>query len=363
MSLSELSTINFRNLKNQTFKFGEKVTALYGENAQGKTNILEAIYLLSTGKSFRTRFDHELITWGQTQAKVSGRADNLEPEIIIYPDKKEFLVNKQSKRLTDIIGSFIVIVFTPNDIEIISGSPDKRRRFLDQLGSNLDRKYLYQLISFNKIMRNRNQLLFQLKGGKNIDLAVWNAQLAKAASYIWHSRKELISKLNEILRRLGKKVAKTELKIEYSTPLIKDNKAKTEEYYIKQLNAILAEEIHRTTTQLGPHRDDFKIISEEEKGGKVITKDLTIYGSRGEQRAASLALKLSEVNLIRQDTHNQPTMLLDEVLSELDTTHRKLLLNQLRGQQTFITSTSLTPIKEVLGETFSAIEIREGEAN
>ncbi len=362
MSLTELSTINFRNLKNQAFEFSDKVTVLYGENAQGKTNILEAIYLLSTGKSFRTRSDHELIAWGSTQAKVFGKAGNLEPEVIIFPDKKEFLVNKQSKRLTDIIGSFIVIVFTPTDIEIVSGSPDKRRRFLDQLGSNLDRKYLYQLISFNKILRNRNQLLFQLKGGKNIDLAVWNAQLARAASYIWHSREDLINKLNEILKTLGKKVAKSELKLEYNINFIKESRAKTEEYFVKQLNAILEEEIQKTTTQLGPHRDDFKIISEEEKAGKIITKDLTIYGSRGEQRAASLALKLSEVSLIRQDTHNQPTMLLDEVLSELDKTHRKLLLTQLRGQQTFITTTSLEPVKEVLGTTFSALEIKEGEA-
>lgn len=363
MFLEELSLIEFRNLENQTFKFGRGITVLYGANAQGKTNILEAIYLLSTGKSFRTRSDHELITWGKLQAKVFGKADNLEPEIVIYPEMKEFLVNKQKKKLTDLIGSFIVVLFTPNDLEIISGSPDKRRRFLDQLGSNLDRKYLYQLISFNKILRNRNQLLLQLKQGKNIDLAVWDAQLSRAASYLWLTRKDLVAKLNEVLNEFAKKISKTSLKLEYNNSFIKDTRAQTEENYLKKLNNNRDEEISKTTTQYGPHRDDFKIISEEEAKGKVINKDLTIYGSRGEQRAASLALKLSEARLIENETHSRPTLLLDEVLSELDFQHRKLLLGQLRKQQVFITSTGLAQIKEILGTAFTGIEIIEGRQN
>lgn len=361
MSLEQISTVNFRNLKNQTLKFQDKVTVLYGENSQGKTNLLEAIYLLSTGKSFRTRSDHELITWGENQAKISGQAENLEPEIIIYPDKKDFLVNKQTKRLTDLIGRFIVILFTPNDIEIVSGSPDKRRRFLDQVGANLDRKYLYQLISYNKILRNRNQILFQLKQGRQADLSVWDHQLARAGSYLWHFRQDLVVKLNEILKTLGKKVTKTDLSLEYSLAFIKDSRAKTEEHYLKKLAEGYLDEVQKTVTQVGPHRDDFKIIAEEEKEGKIVNKDLTIYGSRGEQRAASLALKIAEVNLIKQETNNQPTMLLDEVLSELDKTHRKLLLSQLRSQQTFITSTSLEPVKEVLNQSFTALEINNGK--
>ncbi len=360
MFLEELSLIDFRNLENQTFKFGRGITVLYGANAQGKTNILEAIYLLATGKSFRTRADHELIAWGKTQAKVFGKADNLEPEIVIHPELKEFLVNKQKKKLTDLIGSFIVVLFTPNDLEIISGSPDKRRRFLDQLGSNLDRKYLYQLISFNKILRNRNQLLFQIKQGKRIDLGVWDTQLAKAASYLWLTRKDLVAKLKEVLGSYAKKISKTNLKLEYENSLIKDNRVQTEQYYLAKLKNNLEEEIIKTTTQYGPHRDDFKIISEEETKEKVINKDLTIYGSRGEQRAASLALKLSEASLIENETHSAPTLLLDEVLSELDFQHRKLLLSQLRRQQAFITSTSLVPIKEILGNTFASVEIVAG---
>lgn len=360
MFLSDLTTINFRNLVNQSFKFKDQITVFYGDNAQGKTNLLEAIYLLATGKSFRTRSDHELITWGQTQSKVFGRAGNIEPEVVIYPDRKEFLVNKQAKRQTDLIGSFIVVTFTPNDIEIVGGSPDKRRRFLDSLGSSIDKKYLFQLISFHKLVRARNQLLFQIKQGKSIDITVWDQQLVKAASYLWFNRTNLISKLNEVLKELGKKITKTKLSLEYKNPFLKETRSQIEDYYLEQLQKNRGEDTQKTTTQFGPHRDDFKIISEEEKGEKIVNKDLTIYGSRGEQRAATLALKLAEVELIAQEVNNQPTLLLDEVLGELDSKHRKLLLNHLTKRQTFITSTNLEQIQEILGSKIEAIEISDG---
>lgn len=361
MFLEELTTINFRNLANQTFKFKGGVTVFFGANAQGKTNILEAIYLLATGKSFRTRSDHELINWGQNQAKVFGKAGNTEPEIVVYPERKEFLVNKQSKKQTDLIGRFVVVIFTPTDIDIVAGSPDKRRRFLDSLGASIDKKYLYQLLSFNKIMRSRNQLLLQLRQGKQVDLTVWNLQLVKAASYLWLTRASLIANLNETLKVLGKKITKANLNLEYKNQFLNETRAKIEEIYLVQLEKHLGEDIQKTTTQLGPHRDDFKVVSEEEKLGKIVSKDLNIYGSRGEQRAASLALKLAEVSVIEKEINNQPTLLLDEVLGELDFEHRKLLLNHLRKLQTFITSTNLSQIQEILGSSFDALEIAEGK--
>ena len=362
MYLEELTTIDFRNLENQTLKFKSSVTVFFGDNAQGKTNLLEAIYLLATGKSFRTRSDHELIAWNKSSARVVGKIGNLESEVTIHPDKKEFKINKQPKRITDIIGSFIALVFTPNDIEIIAGSPDKRRRFLDQLGATLDKKYLFQIISFNKIMRNRNQLLFQIKQGKQIDLAVWDEQLARAASFIWLARQELIEKTNNILKLLGRKITKTALSLNYSNTFIKETRSKTEENYLEKLKASQDEDIRKTITQLGPHRDDFSVISEEVKGDKVINKDLGIYGSRGEQRAAALALKLTEVNLIESEINIKPTLLLDEVLSELDREHRLLLLSQVRKLQTFITATTTSPIEEVLGRSFKAIKITDGRS-
>lgn len=362
MYLEELTTIDFRNLQNQTLKFTNSVTVFYGDNAQGKTNLLEAIYLLSTGKSFRTRSDHELISWNKDSARVVGKIGNLESEVTIHQDTKEFTINKQQKRITDIIGSFIALVFTPNDIEIIAGSPDKRRRFLDQLGSTLDKKYLFQIISFNKIIRNRNQLLFQIKQGKKIDLSVWDEQLAKAASFIWLGRQELIEKINTTLKLLGKKITKTALVLKYPNSFIKETRAKTEEHYLAKLKLTQNDDIRKTITQVGPHRDDFTIISDQEKGDKVVSKDLGIYGSRGEQRAAALALKLCEVNLIENEINIKPTLLLDEVLGELDTEHRLLLLNQVRKLQTFITATNIKPIEDVLGKSFKAIKITEGQS-
>lgn len=362
MYLEELTTIDFRNLKNQTLKFANTVTVFYGDNAQGKTNLLEAIYLLSTGKSFRTRSDHELIAWGKEASRVAGKIGNLESEVTIHKDFKAFKVNKQPKRIVDIIGSFIALVFTPDDIEIISGAPDRRRRFLDQLGSNLDKKYLFQLVSFSKIIRSRNQLLFQIKQGKNIDLSVWDEQLAKAASFIWHSREDLIEKINTTLKLLGKKVTKTALILNYPNLFIKETQAKTESYYLERLKLAQSEDIRRGLTQIGPHRDDFKIIAEELKEDKVISKDLGIYGSRGEQRAASLALKLTEVALIEEQHKTKPTLLLDEVLGELDQEHRLLLLNQVRKVQTFITATDVKPIEAVLGKSFTEIKISAGKS-
>src|SRR3990172_8718766 len=177
MFLEELRVLNFRNLGSQKISFSEGVNVFYGDNAQGKTNFLEAIYILSTSKSFRSRVDHELVAWGQESSKVVGKASFLEIELLITRNKKTLSVNKQEKRLTDLIGSFLTVLFTPADIEIVSGSPDKRRRFLDQLGSSLSRDYLLNLVKLSRVLRTRNQLLWQVKQGKNIDLSVWDTQL------------------------------------------------------------------------------------------------------------------------------------------------------------------------------------------
>lgn len=360
MFLEELQTVNFRNLTNQTTKLKKGLNVFYGDNAQGKTNILEAVYILSTGKSFRTRSDLELINWSKQEAKLKARVDNLEPEVFIYQDKKEFLINKQKHKMTDLIGRFLVVLFTPSDIEIVSGSPDKRRRYLDQIGATLDKKYLHQLLLFNKVMRSRNQLLFQIKQGRQVDLSVWDEQLVKAASYLWHARLDIVQKVNLTLKNLNKKLTKTKVELDYKQRLVKETRNKTENSYLALLKQNQTEDIKRTTTKFGPHRDDFQIIAEDMFDEKITSKDLTIYGSRGEQRAVSLALKIAEVNLIEEETNAKPVLLLDEVFSELDREHRTLLLKHIRNMQTLVTSTNTETLEELTKEPFNKYEVKNG---
>lgn len=361
MFLEEIKLLNFRNLKKQKINFLDGINVFFGDNAQGKTNLLEAIYLLSTSKSFRARTDHELITWGQEVAKVVGKASFLEIELLVHPTKKSLLINKQEKRLTDLIGSFLTVLFTPADSEIISGSPDKRRRFLDQLGSTLSREYLLSLVKLNRILRIRNQLLWQRKQGKNIDLSVWDSQLAKEAVTVWRFRFALIVSLQEQLQHLAKKLLGGELRIIYITSAKGETSKYIEEKFLQELNILRDEEIQKSQTIIGPHRDDFKILLEIEEEDKIVSKDLTIYGSRGEQKAASLALKLSEIEILEKEKNTRPVLLLDDVLGELDKNHQKLLLAQLKKGQAFLTTTDIQTIKENLGTRFQKFQVQKGE--
>lgn len=358
--MEELRVLNFRNLTQQKISFSEGINVFYGDNAQGKTNFLEAIYLLSTSKSFRTRADHELITWGQESSKVVGKASFLEIELLITQNKKSLLVNKQEKRLTDLIGSFLTVLFTPADIEIVSGSPDKRRRFLDQLGCSLSRDYLVNLVKISRVLRSRNQLLWELKQGRNVDLSVWDLQLAKLASLIWRFRFELMLALQESLQKLSKKLTGGELKIIYVTQAKGESDKKIEENFLEELQLLRNEEIQKSQTQIGPQRDDFKILLEVEEGAKVVSKDLNTYGSRGEQRAASLALKLSEIEIIEHEKNTRPTLLLDDVLGELDQNHQKLLLAQLKKGQSFLTTTSIESFGQNLIGKFKKLKVEKG---
>lgn len=360
MFLEELRLQNFRNLKSQEVEFHDGVNVFYGDNAQGKTNLLEAIYLLSTSKSFRARTDKELISWGQEASKLVGKASFLEIELLIEPNKKSLLINKQAKKLTQLIGSFLTVLFTPEDVEIVSGSPDKRRRFLDQIGTALSKEYLQSLSKLNRIIRTRNQLLWQLKQGKKVDLSVWNSQLAKLAVTIWNFRFELIVLLQERLQRLAPKLLNGDLKLVYATQAKADSEKKMQEWFLDELEFFFEEEVLKSQTLLGPHRDDFKILFEVEEENKVVSKDLNVFGSRGEQRAASLALKLSEIEIIEKEREERPVLLLDDVLGELDQNHQKLLLSQLKKGQSFLTTTNFESLGKNLPGDFKKFLLDKG---
>lgn len=361
MFLESLNLFNFRNLKQQQLSFTEGVNVFYGDNAQGKSNLLEAIYLLSTSKSFRARTDHELLAWGQEAAKVTGKASFLEIELFIKENKKQLLINKQEKKLTDLIGSFLTVLFTPDDVEIISGSPDKRRRFLDQLGTSLSREYLLALVKLSRLLRSRNQLLWQLRQGRAIDLTVWDAQLAKAAVIVWQHRFAFIVLLQEKLQRLSRKLLGGDIKLVYATVAKGETAKKMEERFLADLLALRDEEIQKSQTLIGPQRDDFKILFEIEEENKIVSKDLTVYGSRGEQRAASLALKLAEIEIIEKEKNTRPVLLLDDVLGELDLNHQRLLLSQLKKGQSFITTTNIDFFDKTKEFRFTKFQVSQGK--
>jgi len=361
MFLQKLSLVNFRNLENQKIEFRNKLNVFFGDNAQGKTNLLEAIYMISSGKSFRTRVDHELITWGQSDCLLHAQAGFLDIEVKIGQTDKEFLINSQKSRLTELIGSFIAITFTPTDIEMVSGAPEKRRRFLDQIGAVLDRKYLFDIIQLGKVLRNRNQVLWQLKNGGKANLGVWTEQLVNIGARIWLFREELVGKLNKELKSLGKKLTGNNLLIVYETPFKGKELKSLQQEYLAKLNLSEREEINKAVTLIGPQRDDLSLISEELVNEKIVSKDLAIYGSRGEQRSAALALKLSEVSLIEKERSDAPVLLLDEVLSELDKKHRELLLKEIKRLQAFITTTSLDNLSLDKFGSVEKFEVLEGK--
>ncbi len=308
----------------------------------------------------RAKTDHELIAWGKEKAKISGKADFLDLELTVFPNQKKLLINKQEKRLTDLIGTFLTVLFTPAEVEIASGSPDRRRRFLDQFAANLSREYLVSLGKYQKVLRARNGLLWQIKNGRAHDLSVWDEQLATLAVEIWKKRVSLIEELNTEIKTVSRKLLSGDLKLFYEPPIAVGSTKNMREEFLRLLQKSSSEEIRKALTQIGPQRDDFKIILDLEKNDKIVSKDLGIYGSRGEQRSAVICLKLAEIELLTAAKETRPTLLLDEVLGELDPKHQQLLVRQIRKGQAFLTSANYTELKKILGTGYKSFEVKDG---
>jgi DNA replication and repair protein RecF len=346
MVLKTLEAVNFRNLDPLKLTFSSQINIFYGDNAQGKTNLIEAIFLLSFLKSFRAETDQELITWDKGEARLKGEFDSQTLSIELKKTGKEIRLNNTVKRALEALGVLQVASFSPEDILLVTGAPALRRRFLDSLASLLSRQYLYNLANLQKIIKNRNRVLFWLRDGRSMDLNVWDEQLTEYASLIWLGRRDLVAKINVIIKPLSKQLLGSDnLQLEYQPKLELNKEATLPDVRAQihaKLSSIKAEEIRRATTLIGPQRDDFTLLSEELQGEKIIYKDIGIYGSRGEQRVGILALKLAELDLIQKESGERPILLLDDVLSEFDHNHRAHLLRLLAKQQTFITTTDLT---------------------
>jgi len=342
MKVNKIILRNFRNYINLTLTFTHSINIFIGENGQGKTNILEAIYYAAMGHSHRTNTDAELIRWQQDSASISiffSRL-NIENSLLFKfntNQKKEIITNSYTIKPKELIGLLNVVLFSPEDLMLIKGMPTMRRRFLDIEISQISPPYYQQLLKYNRIVSQRNTLLKKIREQKDKPemLDAWDEQLAIVGSQIVKKRHIAIQKLAMLANLMHRKITnnKENLTVVYHKHGIdgKDIDNLAEEYRLK-LVELRQNDIWRGSTSVGPHRDDL-ILS-------VNGINLRTFGSQGQQRTGVLALKLAELEFIKSETGEYPVLLLDDVMSELDASRREHLITFIQDRiQTFITAT------------------------
>ncbi len=333
MWIKNIKLKNFRNYEQLDISLGENINIFYGENAQGKTNILESIFLCSMGKSFRTNKEKEMIKLGKENTIIeikyekSDREGNIKIEI---GNKKNILINGiKIKRLSELLGKINIVIFTPDDIEIIKGGPEKRRKFLDIMISQLRPNYMHILSLYQKTIKERNYYLKEIKEkGKDENLLeIWDEKLAEYAEKIYIYRKEFIEKIKEKIKNTHEEIThkKEEIQIEYIS------QCENKEEYLELLKERKKLDIIKGYTTKGIHRDDFILY--------INGKQTDIYGSQGQQRTAILSLKLAELQVIYEEIGEYPILLLDDFMSELDKSRRESLVSHIQNTQVLITCT------------------------
>lgn len=336
MYIQSLELKNYRNYDRLIIEFSSGTNILYGDNAQGKTNILEAVYLGATTKSHRGSKDKEIIRFGENESHI--RIHLVKQEIGHQIDmhlkksrtKGAAIDQIPIKRSSDLLGFVPVIFFSPEDLSIIKNGPSERRKFLDIELSQLEKMYLHQLSSYNKVMSQRNNLLKQLAYQRDLldTLDSWDIQLVRYGSEVIRYRQRFIEDLNEIIREIHKnltgKKEKIVLKYDYSVNY---------DEFLTVLQKKREIDLKYASTGAGPHRDDIEFL--------VNGIDIRRFGSQGQQRTAALSLKLAQIELVKRQTGETPILLLDDVLSELDSSRKNYLLDSIKDIQTLITCTGL----------------------
>jgi DNA replication and repair protein RecF len=336
MIIKSLELENFRNYETLSLNFDSGTNILYGDNAQGKTNILEAIYISATTKSHKSSKDRDIIKFGSEEAHIRTYVvkDGLENRVDMHLRKsktKGIAINGQKiKKAAQLLGLLNVVFFSPEDLSIIKDGPTQRRRFVDMELCQLDSVYLNNLNNYNKIVNQRNKLLKEMTFNPSLrdTLFVWDSQLVSYGIKIIERRKEFVEQLNDIIYDIHKKLSggKEDLRIAYEPDVeIED--------FERKISESNERDIKLKQTTVGPHRDDFSFIA-----GDI---DIRKFGSQGQQRTAALSLKLSEIELVKKITNDTPLLLLDDVLSELDSNRQNHLLNSIGDIQTIITCTGL----------------------
>ncbi|WP_299095192.1 DNA replication/repair protein RecF [uncultured Metabacillus sp.] len=350
MYIKELKLKNYRNYEDLLIQFENRVNVILGENAQGKTNVMESIFVLAMAKSHRTSNDKELIRWDKEYAKIEGSVEkynrSTELQLIISKKGKKAKLNHlEQEKLSQYVGAMNVIMFAPEDLNLVKGSPAVRRRFIDMEIGQVSAVYLHDLSRYQKIMQQRNHYLKLLQIKKQTDqtmLDVLTAQLCEAAAKIIHKRLQFINELQKWAQPIHSGISRgletLDIKYKPSVEVSEDNElTKMIDAYEQKFAKIREKEIERGTTLAGPHRDDMIF--------NVNGHDVQTYGSQGQQRTTALSLKLAEIDLIHNEIGEYPILLLDDVLSELDDYRQSHLLNTIQGKvQTFVTTTSVEGI-------------------
>lgn len=368
MYIERLKLTNYRNYDTEEFTFSPEINVFIGQNAQGKTNVMEAIYVLAMAKSHRTSNEKELIRWESDYGKIEGdiqkKYGHLPLEFIISKKGKKAKVNHlEQSRLSDYIGQMNVVMFAPEDLTVVKGSPQVRRRFLDMEIGQISPVYLHDLLTFQKLLKQRNHLLKNSRG-KKLDttlLSIYTEQYVQAAVKVIRKRFEFM----ELLQRwadpihfgISRELEKLEIHYRPVSGLERDfTEQQMCEHLLQKLDEQQQRELERGVTLVGPHRDDLAFF--------VNGYDVQTYGSQGQQRTTALSLKLAEIELIQQETGEAPILLLDDVLSELDDYRQSHLLNTIRGKvQTFVTTTSVDGIEHDTIREAKMFHVKQGSVD
>lgn len=333
MYIEKIKLSNFRNYIEQEIELDKNINIFYGNNAQGKTNIIEAIYLSAIGKSYRTSKDKELININKSFAideikySKKDREGTVKIEIL---DKKQISVNGiKAKKMSEVLGNINIVLFTPDDIDIFKEGPSRRRKILDIMISQLRPNYLYNLNMYNKVLEQRNNYLKQIKFENKPEamLDIWEEKLADYAEIIYNYRKEFVKKIKDKIVDIHKKITdnKEILSVEYISNFC------NKEEFIKSLERHRRRDIIKGFTGKGIHRDDLKLYINDE--------EIEIYGSQGQRRSTILSIKLSELEIIKEEIEEMPILLLDDFMSELDKERREKFLEDVKDTQIIITCT------------------------
>ncbi len=356
MIIKSLELADFRNYSSLHIDFSKGTNILYGDNAQGKTNILEAIFISATTKSHKGSKDKDIIHFNKEEAHIRTYLQKEEDEIRVdmhlrkNKSKGIAIDGQKIKKASELLGLLNVVFFSPEDLSIIKNGPAERRRFVDMELCQLDSFYIYNLNHYNKIVNQRNKLLKDMYFNPSLrdTLNIWDSQLISFGSKIIERRKLFVEQLNEIIYDIHKKLSgdKEELVIKYEPDVLIEN-------YEKLLSSCQDRDIKLKQTTVGPHRDDFSFL--------VGDIDIRKFGSQGQQRTAALSLKLSEIELVKKLTKENPVLLLDDVLSELDSNRQNYLLSTIGDIQTIITCTGLDEFVNNRFEINKVFKIEDGK--
>ena len=364
MHVDNIRLINFRNYDNLNINLNKKTNVFIGKNAQGKTNLLESIYICATGRSFRTNRDREIISFDKDEAYIGanmhvGKFDRF-IEIKMEKDRsKRIKVNKtELKNYRELYSGLNVVVFSPEDLKLVKEGPSERRKFLDLEISQIKPVYSYNLTRYNKILFQRNNILRSNKFKNDIRplLDIFDLQLAKIGTDIVIERDKYVKELSDISKVTHNNITlcNEDLELIYETSIdIVSSKLEMERIYLEKLKSNTSRDIESRSTGVGPHRDDIIM--------NINDKDVKTYGSQGQQRTVVLSIKLSEVELIKREKGSYPVLLLDDVFSELDEERRKYLIKSFHNIQTLITMTDVVDLKEMDNIEKSIFYIEDGK--